>query len=168
MVNFVNNNISGNGKIFVTVVNVFGSWVGDFITPGSSKQVKSNSAVNNAVNAGDNQNNSSSNNSPQSSNNQSNRSDGAETIDKAKIEAFSEGIVKEATSNSHEFINGLIAGAKSEVNNSIVQGASSKTVVSQKLKVNLAFLILLLPLAILWFIRKRISRIYTKLLSILL
>lgn len=35
IVNFVNNNIAGDGKLFVTVVNVFGSWVGDFVTPGS-------------------------------------------------------------------------------------------------------------------------------------
>jgi hypothetical protein len=38
LVNFVNNNITGGGKLFVTVVNVFGSWVGDFIGPGEKKQ----------------------------------------------------------------------------------------------------------------------------------
>ena len=37
MVNFVNNNISGGGKLVVTVVNVFGSWLGDFISPGQKK-----------------------------------------------------------------------------------------------------------------------------------
>lgn len=37
MVNFVNNNIVGNGKLVVTVVNVFGSWLGDFVTPGAKK-----------------------------------------------------------------------------------------------------------------------------------
>jgi hypothetical protein len=37
MVNFVNNNITGGGKLFVTVVNVFGSWIGDFVTPGQHK-----------------------------------------------------------------------------------------------------------------------------------
>lgn len=40
LVNFVNNNISGNGKLFVTVVNVFGSWLGDFVSPGQHKQDK--------------------------------------------------------------------------------------------------------------------------------
>jgi len=34
IVNFVNNNITGGGKLFVTVVNVFGSWIGDFRGPG--------------------------------------------------------------------------------------------------------------------------------------
>ncbi|TSC88183.1 MAG: Uncharacterized protein G01um101416_206 [Microgenomates group bacterium Gr01-1014_16] len=37
IVNFVNNNVTGGGKLFVTVVNVFGSWLGDFVTPGSHK-----------------------------------------------------------------------------------------------------------------------------------
>ncbi len=40
LVNFVNNNIVGNGKLFVTVVNVFGSWMGDFVAPGQQKQTK--------------------------------------------------------------------------------------------------------------------------------
>ncbi len=38
IVNFVNDNIVGKGKLFVTVVNVFGKWVGDFVTPGQTKQ----------------------------------------------------------------------------------------------------------------------------------
>jgi hypothetical protein len=37
IVNFVNNNIVGDGKLVITVVNVFGSWLGDFLTPGSTK-----------------------------------------------------------------------------------------------------------------------------------
>lgn len=40
IVNFVNNNIVGSGKLFVTVINVFGSWVGDFVGPGQTKQTK--------------------------------------------------------------------------------------------------------------------------------
>lgn len=38
IVNFVNNNIVGDGKLFVTVVNVFGSWTGNFITPDATKE----------------------------------------------------------------------------------------------------------------------------------
>lgn len=37
LVNFVNNNVTGGGKLVVTVVNVFGSWIGDFVTPGTQK-----------------------------------------------------------------------------------------------------------------------------------
>lgn len=42
IVNFVNNNIVGNGTLAVTFVNVFGNWVGDFVAPGQQKQNKSN------------------------------------------------------------------------------------------------------------------------------
>jgi len=42
IVNFVNNNIVAGGRLFVTVVNVFGSWIGDFVGPGYSKE-KTNS-----------------------------------------------------------------------------------------------------------------------------
>ncbi|KKP56263.1 MAG: hypothetical protein UR48_C0037G0001, partial [Microgenomates group bacterium GW2011_GWD1_33_9] len=38
IVNFVNNNITGGGKLFVAVVNVFGSWVGDFVGPGFEQE----------------------------------------------------------------------------------------------------------------------------------
>ncbi len=44
LVNFVNNNISG-GNLFVTVVNVFGGWVGDFVTPGSTPKAKNNQPI---------------------------------------------------------------------------------------------------------------------------
>ena len=37
LVNFVNINIANGGKLVVTVVNVFGSWLGDFVSPGTSK-----------------------------------------------------------------------------------------------------------------------------------
>lgn len=40
MVNFINNNIAGDGKLIVTVVNVFGKWLGDFVTPGQKKENK--------------------------------------------------------------------------------------------------------------------------------
>lgn len=34
IVNMVNNNISGGGRLFVTVIDVFGSWLGNFRAPG--------------------------------------------------------------------------------------------------------------------------------------
>ncbi len=51
VVNILNNNISGGGRIFVTVVNVFGSWVGDFVSPGQAKQ---NNTANNQGGTSDN------------------------------------------------------------------------------------------------------------------
>jgi outer membrane biosynthesis protein TonB len=38
IINFVNTNIVGTGNLFVTVVNVFGSWLGNFIGPGYTKE----------------------------------------------------------------------------------------------------------------------------------
>jgi hypothetical protein len=38
LVNFVNNNITNGGKLIVTVVNVFGSWIGDFVAPGQVQE----------------------------------------------------------------------------------------------------------------------------------
>lgn len=38
IVNFVNNNIKTSGKLIVTVVNVFGKWFGDFVGPGQHKE----------------------------------------------------------------------------------------------------------------------------------
>ncbi|OGH23475.1 MAG: hypothetical protein A2629_00310 [Candidatus Levybacteria bacterium RIFCSPHIGHO2_01_FULL_41_15] len=43
LVNFVNNNIVG-GRLLVTFVNVFGSWMGDFVTPGAQKDNDDNIA----------------------------------------------------------------------------------------------------------------------------
>lgn len=44
LVNFVNNNVSRGGKLVVTFVNVFGSWVGDLVTPGQQQQPKTASS----------------------------------------------------------------------------------------------------------------------------
>lgn len=38
IINFVNSNISSDSKLIVTVVNVFGSWVGNFLPPGYEKE----------------------------------------------------------------------------------------------------------------------------------
>ena len=50
IVNFVNNNITGNGKLLVTVINVFGSWLGDFVGPGQVQE-SSNSQAGGAENS---------------------------------------------------------------------------------------------------------------------
>jgi hypothetical protein len=61
IVNFVNNNITGGGKLVVTVINVFGSWLGDFVAPG--QQQRSHATNNDSNNNGNSISNTSSNNS---------------------------------------------------------------------------------------------------------
>ena len=39
LLNFVNNNISSQSKILITVINVFGRWIGNFLPPGSEKEI---------------------------------------------------------------------------------------------------------------------------------
>lgn len=40
LVDFANNNLTHGAKLIVTIVNVFGSWVGDFVAPGSHKSAQ--------------------------------------------------------------------------------------------------------------------------------
>lgn len=47
IVNFANNNIKKGGKLFVTIVNVFGDWIGNFVGPGQAKASPSSSTVSN-------------------------------------------------------------------------------------------------------------------------
>lgn len=47
IVNFANNNIASGGRLFVTVVNVFGSWLGDFVSPGNQPVATNNGSNNN-------------------------------------------------------------------------------------------------------------------------
>lgn len=67
LVNFVNNNITGGGKLVVTVVNVFGSWLGDFVGPGQHQDQSNNqaniggAAVDTNSNSNSNSNNSNNN-----------------------------------------------------------------------------------------------------------
>ncbi len=39
IVNMVNNNVTGGGRLFVTVVDVFGSWLGNFRAPGYQPEI---------------------------------------------------------------------------------------------------------------------------------
>ncbi|MBI2009730.1 MAG: hypothetical protein HYS86_00990 [Candidatus Chisholmbacteria bacterium] len=43
VVNFLNNNFVG-GRVYLTVINVFGSWLGDFVGPGQTQDTASNNS----------------------------------------------------------------------------------------------------------------------------
>lgn len=154
VVNFVNNNIIGNGRLFVTVVNVFGSWMGDFVTPGSHKE-------NNNAGIGGEQVASvpASNNNP--SNNSSSQGGGSSSS-------------PASSSNSIPFVGGVIAEVSNGrqilaistqnlqnlgANQILGVGNIGKTVDSQnkKITINLAWVVLIIPVLVtLFLLRKRL------------
>lgn len=157
LVNFVNNNITGNGKLVVTVVNVFGSWIGDFVTPGQKKENKiaQNSTTNttsDTVALGGN-----------SQNEQYNKSNSVLTptpTSNQKMQSTGNGnttfIVR---GNGNGNTDNSQSGGNVEVATSKVKGASFSItdVQGQKnvIKINLAWLLLLLPFAVIFTIRKK-------------
>ncbi|MBP9717003.1 MAG: hypothetical protein KBD51_03630 [Candidatus Levybacteria bacterium] len=134
IVNFVNNNIAG-GKLLVTFVNVFGSWNGDFMTPGSHKD---NSPV---VAQGGQENNNSNN---QGSNNNSNSSSTSVAAKGPSIIAAA-GFIPNALgfgSNDDSKVEVKVAGANT---NDIVAGLT-KDSSDKKATLNLAWILLATPL----------------------
>lgn len=132
IVNFVNNNIAG-GKLLVTFVNVFGSWNGDFMTPGSKKDTSP------VVAQGGQENN--------NSNNSSNNNTSSPTAVAAKgpnIIAAAGFLPKVfgAGNNNESNVEVKVAGANT---NDIVAGLT-KDSSDKKATLNLAWLLLATPL----------------------
>ncbi len=156
LINFVNNNIKGNGKLFVTVVNVFGSWFGDFVSPGQTQQSKTDSSEQNTGGP-----NASTNSSSQiantkvsaTSNTASTDNNGATTVivtPKAKTTffAFSNPVNSEKGKNTQK---ALVKGVSANSINTL--GVSDN---DGKIKINLAWLAFILPLAIFGFSFKKL------------
>jgi fibronectin-binding autotransporter adhesin len=159
IVNFVNNNVSGNGKLFVTVVNVFGSWLGDFVAPG--QQQRSHDTANNS-------NNTSSNNSASNgttSTTTTNKEVASTAVDGNK--PLSGKIVRNSSTSKGSVLTTSDNGEASleGPGGSLVKGTHFEKQVAQelskKMTLNLAWLVVLLPIAGLIFIMKKVS---TKLL----
>jgi hypothetical protein len=158
IVNFVNNNISGGGKLFVTVVNVFGSWVGNFVGPGQQKEttaaVAQNPPAGGAVGGPtENTNTASSTNSPGTS--------ATSTITTAATTPAASNLTSLLATTSHQPTGSpLIAG----YNISAPQTYTlTPAVDSSKITINLAWLILAIPFGILWAIRKKIAQLLSTL-----
>lgn len=148
IVNFVNNNIVGNGKLFLTVVNVFGSWFGDFVGPDIQKtpaiggaEVLQENANTNPSNGSNNSNNTSSGSNQNNSNNNpapSKLTNGAATV----LASF--------TSKANVSTLGKkVANAGSNIQEA---GASAK----KSLNINLAWLLFaLVPVGLVTMIARR-------------
>ncbi len=151
LVNFVNNNIKGNGKLFVTVVNVFGSWFGDFVSPGNEKQTESALQNKNAnsqnVGGPNSQSNTNTANSQTSTDSNSRTTGTGEAVlvitpQQANLISYSSPVNSENSDDS-ETGKAMVKGVSVENVNTL--GVSDS---DGKIKINLAWLVVMLPLAI--------------------
>ena len=174
LVNFVNNNISGSSKLVVSVVNVFGSWLGDFITPGSTKteDTQANNASDNQERAiggvsstdsegSDNHQqtaNSNQENSP--SNNSSNQQ--PEGGSQEKVNTFSDHSLELKVAGISSTRIPKIAQSPEDMEPAVL--GSATTAASRALNINLAWFLLILPAiaSYLLYKRKLIAKILTK------
>ncbi|KKS84160.1 MAG: PPE family protein, nonfunctional [Candidatus Gottesmanbacteria bacterium GW2011_GWA1_43_11] len=115
IMNFVNNNFAG-GKVMISIVNVFGSWLGDFVTPGHEAEIAQNTGGT-GVNTGESHSSSNDNNDSNSDANNSSENDS-----QGSVIAMAAGTVA-TTGNAYANVNtgsgtttNLVAGAIYEDN----------------------------------------------------
>jgi hypothetical protein len=155
LVNFVNNNIAGNGRLIVTVVNVFGSWFGDFVAPG---QIKESST---ADSGNQNPTGAATNNPPSNtqSKNPTSTPAGATTNSNNNTTAVSSTNTS-STGGSAGFLGfgfpTILGGGDNDGGESAVLGQVIENDIAgnKKIKINLAWAILALPLIGFWFYLK--------------
>jgi hypothetical protein len=158
LVNFVNNNISG-GKVLVTVVNVFGEWMGDLVTPGQKKEQKTAQVQPTQSDLGrGGMSDDTANSQPTATNNNTPEA----VLAVAAITPVS------SPASTHPVAQQLAVGSAPR-NNSYMAIAGAKTVKKEnpfiadvqskdKIRINLAWFILLLPAFLSLFIVKRVAR----------
>jgi len=158
IINFVNNNVSGNGRLFVTLVNVFGSWIGDFVTPGSAKEPEENNGVNQNNNA------IGGNTAPLNATPLISSSNSSSSVD-AQPQSQSSNVLlpKSAKSGRYSYsprqstVKGLGDETKGDELAMAKEVAGGKSESANSLNINLAWLLLLVPLyLIIRVARKRI------------
>ncbi len=91
ILNFVNNNISADGRLVVTVINVFGSWIGDFVPPGQTpdpKPVDNNPAENSQTATTDSSTGTEVSQPSSTNSQQSEQTSGAPAVSESKSPAF--------------------------------------------------------------------------------
>ena len=151
IVNFVNNNITGGGKLFVTVVNVFGKWLGDFYGPGQTKEV--NNDPNPAIGGVAENHDQSDNNTTANSNSNDSGGGSANMITRVAMGLFNSSSSDSGNSNATgEGENSVtVLGAVDENNG----GGSNPTAGKKVVHVNLAYMTPFALFAVYYIIRKR-------------
>jgi len=157
LVNFVNNNISGGGKLFVNVVNVFGSWVGDFLPPGFSKpkseaQDVADAGVGGPENGGNQSNSADSGSSSAGGSGNSQNSSSATTQPTGTL------LAQAASTGFGGSFQTMIAGAVS-YGGETSQDNNSQEAVKRVVNINLAWFLALLPILLISGIIRRRVRI---------
>lgn len=155
LVNFVNNNVTGGGKLMVTVVNVFGTWVGDLVTPGQKKQEKATELATVTSDNQQNQNNGS-NPTPTPTATAANNSVATPTPTKTPTATGSTHGNSQNNGFSYAGGTGTVLGAHASKISSIIQGVSSKDNVGKSITLNIAWLLLTLPLLGVLLLKKRL------------
>lgn len=148
LVNFVNNNITGGGKLYVVMVNVFGSWLGDFVTPGAKKEELAEGGDSNSPSTHNQGTNSADNGSQTGGNTTNTDTSNTTTSNNSSVTGSVQGsnsvsVVGENEEEETED-NLLLAGFTADSNNPVVLGAADTA--KNVLKLNLAWLLLLTPI----------------------
>lgn len=153
IVNMVNNNFAGGGRLFVTVVDVFGSWLGDFIAPGYKKSTSQAITQNDqnqqgAISSSNSSSGGSSNGSV--SNNSQNPSSTSSTTNSNQQTSNNTSPKSNASGTSIVQVASFQESSMSNDTESISQG----TIVGKsKIKINLAWLLLATPVLLLAYFR---------------
>ncbi len=148
LVNFVNNNIVGSGKLFVTVVNVFGNWMGDFVSPGQKQEEKKQTQQ--AIGGPSNSNESNSNNSQKTTKNTA-KTQVTPTQQPTPIQAYAVANKQTTHNTQASGSSNAVLAAKAKTNPTVKKKAVvasavlGETDTKTKVRINLAWLLLLLP-----------------------
>ena len=151
IVNFVNNNFSG-GRLFVNVINVFGSWLGDFVGPGQEQESQAQAeAASNGLGGASGSSNSS---SSSSGNNPNSQTQGAIPQTQAPVPTISFNV---GTLIASTIVDAAQDGSNSNNVLSLSEsGDASQTAGESVVNINLAWLIFLIPAYfVLMIVRKR-------------
>ena len=165
IVNFVNNNIAGNGKLFVTVVNVFGSWMGDFVAPGQKQEPKPALAQQaEEARGGASAGSSNNSNQPADSHQETNSSDANnDDEDSDAVTTTYTGTTYRATVRGGGTVGQAVGGNEGTAQ---VAGVSTgldtsagafdvETAGKKKVKINLAMILFVLPLFAVWMMLRK-------------
>jgi len=146
VVNFVNNNVIG-GKVFLTVVNVFGNWWGDFLAPGATKEAQADEETSSEEDdttkggiggVADTSSSGNSNSSNSSSSSSSSSDSGSSSSNTGIVLAASNYTPSPVSTKGSKEAEDKLASAD-------IAGGATIGDESSGLRINLAWLVLLLP-----------------------